>query len=177
MSRMTKAEISANRSRVRRATAPNCRNAPPVNGRTTLFRELRSRYKASTAPELVTLWQLHRKVMPRYGLGRFELLPIRKCKEAISEYIGKYLEAGLIIRKHSWKGCRRVEFDRRNKILWLACTRIFAWHSPGAITWRAHVGELARALGVRVVVRGDLACVCFHMRRAGNSFWPRHVAK
>jgi hypothetical protein len=52
-------------------------------------------------------------VLPRYGLGRAELLPIPKGKEAISEYVGKYLEAGLVIRKHSWKGCRRVEFDRR----------------------------------------------------------------
>ena len=82
----------------------------------------------------MTLWALLRKVLPRYGLGRAELLPLRKCKEAISEYIGKYLEAGLVIRKHSWKGCRRVEFDRRNKTGWLACTRVFAWHSPGAIT-------------------------------------------
>ncbi|HWA27713.1 MAG TPA: hypothetical protein VG734_18805 [Lacunisphaera sp.] len=113
-----------------------------------LFRELRARYKASAAPELVALWQIHRKVLPRYGLGRAELLPIRKCKEAISEYIGKYLEAGLVIRKHSWKGCRRVEFDRRNKFAWLACTREFAWHSLGAMAWRKRVGELASALGV-----------------------------
>ena len=109
---------------------------------------MRARYKNSAAPELVTLWALLRKVLPRYGLGRAELLPLRKCKEAISEYIGKYLEAGLVIRKHSWKGCRRVEFDRRNKTGWLACTRVFAWHSPGAITWRARVGELGAALGV-----------------------------
>jgi len=112
------------------------------------FRELRARYKASAAPELVAMWKLHRKVLPRYGLGRAELLPIRKGKEAISEYIGKYLEAGLIIRKHSWKGCRRVEFDRRKKIGWLACTRVFAWHSQGAVAWRKRVSELGVVLGV-----------------------------
>jgi hypothetical protein len=75
-------------------------------------------------------------------------VPIRKGKEALSEYVGKYLEAGLVIRKHSWKGCRRVEFDRRAKTAWLSCTRVFAWHSPGAIAWRKRVGELGATLGV-----------------------------
>lgn len=131
------------------AAFDGCQQERRANGPTALFRELRLRYRNSAAPQLVAMWALLRKVLPRYGLGRAELLPIRKGKEAISEYIGKYLEAGLVIRKHSWKGCRRVEFDRRNKIRWLACTRIFAWHSPGAITWRKRVGELAAATGVR----------------------------
>jgi hypothetical protein len=94
------------------------------------------------------MWSLLRKVLPRYHLGRAELLPLRKGKEAISEYVGKYLEAGLTLRKHSWKGCRRVEFDRRAKNAWLACTRVFAWHSLGAKAWRARVGEFGAALGV-----------------------------
>ena len=125
-----------------------CQQERKMNGYTALFNVLRARYRASAAPQLVALWKIHRKVLPRYGLGRAELLPIRKGKEAISEYIGKYLEAGLVIRKHSWKGCRRVEFDRRNKVRWLACTRVFAWHSPGAVAWRKRVGELGNALGV-----------------------------
>jgi len=125
-----------------------CQQERRTNGPTALFRELRARYKASAAPELVALWSLLRKVLPRYGLGRAELLPLRKGKEAISEYVGKYLEAGLTLRKHSWKGCRRVEFDRRAKNAWLVCSRVFAWYSPGAIAWRARVGELGAALGV-----------------------------
>ena len=125
-----------------------CQEERRINGPTARFRELRARYKASAAPQLVAMWQMLRKVLPRHGLGRAELLPIRKAKEAISEYIGKYLEAGLVIKKHSWKGCRRVEFDRRNKIGWLACTRVFAWHSAGAVAWRKRVGEVGAALGV-----------------------------
>lgn len=118
------------------------------HGPTALFRELRGRYKASTAPELAAMWPLLRKILPRYGLGRAELLPLRKGKEAISEYVGKYLEAGLTLRRHSWKGCRRVEFDRRAKIGWLACSRVFAWHSAGAIAWRSRVAEFGKAIGV-----------------------------
>ena len=125
-----------------------CQQERKANGPTARFRELRARYKASAAPELVAMWALLRKVLPRYGLGRAELLPLRKGKEAISEYVGKYLEAGLVLRRHSWKGCRRVEFDRRAKNAWLACSRVFAWHSPGAIAWRARVGEIAAAIGV-----------------------------
>lgn len=30
---------------------------------------------------------------------------------------------------------------------WLACSRVFAWHSPGAVAWRKRVGELGAALG------------------------------
>lgn len=71
------------------------------HGPTALFRELRARYKASTALELTAMCPLPRKVLPRYGLGRAELLPLRKAKEAISEYVVKYLEAGLTLRKHS----------------------------------------------------------------------------
>ena len=67
-----------------------CQEERRTCGPTARFRELRARYKASAAPELVALWALLRKVLPRYGLGRAELLPIRKGKEAISEYIGKY---------------------------------------------------------------------------------------
>jgi hypothetical protein len=126
-----------------------CQAERRANGRTARFRELRLRYRNSAAPQLVAMWSYLRKVLPSYGLGRSELLPLRKGSEAISEYVGKYLEAGLEIRKHSWKGCRRVEFDRRNKINWLACTRVFAWHSPGMTAWRKRVAELAGAIGAK----------------------------
>lgn len=70
-------------------------------------------------------------------------------QEAIAEYVGKYLEAGLALRKHAWKGCRRVEFDRRAKVAWIACSRVFGWVSPGAAAWRKRVGEVAAALGIQ----------------------------
>lgn len=129
------------------ASFDECQRERKNNGHTPRFRELRAKYKASAAPELVSLWSALRKVLPRYGLGRAELLPLRKGKEAISEYVGKYLEAGLALRRHSWKGCRRVEFDRRAKHKWLSCSRVFAWHSPGAKIWRQRVADLAVAIG------------------------------
>jgi hypothetical protein len=127
-----------------------CQQERQMRGKTARFRELRDRYRNSAASEIVKLWSLLRKILPRYGLGRrSELLPLRKDAEAVSEYVGKYLEAGLTLRKHSWKGCRRIEFDRTAKALWQSCTREFAWHSLGAKAWRARVGQLAAAVGAR----------------------------
>jgi hypothetical protein len=143
-----------------------CQEERRTFGPTARFRELRARYKVTAAPELVSLWALLRKALPRYGLGRAELLPIRKGKEAISEYVGKYLEAGLVLRRHSWKGCRRIEYDRRAKLAWLKCSRVFSWNSPGARAWRARVGEIAKALGV-----ADMSAI---KRRLGAR-WAYHL--
>ncbi len=128
-----------------------CQVERKTNGATKAFRELRARYKASAAKELVALWARLRRVLPRYGLGRSELLPVRKGEAAMAAYVGKYLEGGLVIKKHSWKGCRRVEYDRRAKADWLACSRAFAWHSAGAKAWRLRVGQVGAVLGVKEV--------------------------
>jgi len=112
------------------------------------FKKLRAQYVASVPPETREIWKLCRKTMPIYQLGRAEFLPIRKDKEAVSEYIGRYLESGMRIRLHEWKGCRRVERDRRTAKLWNHHHREFAWVSPGASIWRHRLGELAAAVGI-----------------------------
>jgi hypothetical protein len=104
--------------------------------------------------------------MKRYGLGRCEILPVRK-QGAISEYIGKYLDKGSALRPSEWKGVRRVEMDRRTSREWKACTLKFSWSGitvqketglvlrGGAVQWRRRVGELSFALGLPV--DGDTA--------------------
>lgn len=118
------------------------------NGRTARFRELTRRYRESAGPETVAMWKRLRKVLPDYGLGRSEFLPVRKGHEALSEYVGKYLEAGLQMKRHNWKGVRRVETDRRTAHEWRQCVGQFSWASDGAREWRQRVGELAAAAGV-----------------------------
>lgn len=80
--------------------------------------------------------------------GVLVCLPIRD-KTSIAVYVGKYLAAGFMVRKHSWKGCRRGEYDRRSARVWKRCSRIFAWVSPSAMKWQRRVGELGGALGLR----------------------------
>jgi hypothetical protein len=143
-----------------------CQEERRAHGYTPRFRELRARYKASAAPELTALWSVLRKVLPRYRLGRAELLPLRTVKEAISEYLGKYLEGGLALRRHAWKGCRRVEFDRRAKYAWICCSRVFSWNSPGAKAWRRRVGDIGKTLKVE-----DMAGI---KRRLGSR-WAYHL--
>jgi hypothetical protein len=84
----------------------------------------------------------------RYGLGRSEFLPFRKETGAVAEYIGKYLEGGLLFRQDSWKGARRVEYDRKESRHWKRCSVQFGWISAGAKEWRTRVGELAAAANV-----------------------------
>lgn len=65
-------------------------------------------YVDSSTPETVAFWRGLRKAC---GLGRSEFVPVRKVG-AITEYVGKYLEAEIRIRVNGWKGARRVETDR-----------------------------------------------------------------
>jgi hypothetical protein len=112
-------------------------------GRSPRFRELTRRYRDSAGPETVAVWKRLRKVLPKYGLGRSEFLPVRKGHEALSEYVGKYLEAGLSLKRHNWKGVRRVETDRRTSSQWRRCSGQFSWVSEGARAWRGRIGQLA----------------------------------
>lgn len=104
-------------------------------------------YSSSATQELRMVWSELREVCKRYGLGRSECLPFRKEAGAVANYVGKYLEGGLAFRRDSWKGARRVEYDRKESINWRACGARFGWRSPGAKAWRQRVGELAVAIG------------------------------
>jgi hypothetical protein len=113
------------------------------------FAEARRRYRDSAPVQVREMWKRLRNTLPKYGLGRSEFLPVRKGKEALCEYVGKYLEAGLVFRVHGWKGARRVECDRSTSDLWKRCGRMFSWISPGAKLWQKRVAYLAKAFGVR----------------------------
>lgn len=108
---------------------------------------LTRQYAESATPELRAIWSELRAVCERYGLGRSEMLPFRKEAGAVAHYVGKYLEGGLSYRRDSWRGARRVEYDRKESRTWKRCGSSFGWVSPGASAWRGRVGELARAIG------------------------------
>lgn len=119
-------------------------------GDRSTFNTMRARYAASAAPELRDLWKETRGekgLMARYGLGRCEILPIRKVG-AIPHYLGSYLEKSFDVRLPEWKGVRRFELDRRTSQHWKACSLKFSWVSPGAFMWRNRVSQLAFAIGL-----------------------------
>lgn len=133
--------------------AEDCRRAGDMAG----FRAARRAYVESAAPELRKLWAWSRRVLPRYGLGRAEILPVRKVG-AIAEYIGKYLDKGMALKIDRWRGVRRFETDRRTSTEWKRCGSRFSWASPGAKEWRLRVGEVARSVGADVA-SGDLRAI------------------
>ncbi len=110
------------------------------------FYEMRRRYSESAPERLRACWVELREVCRRYGLGRSELLPLRKGPGAVAHYVGAYLKGGLCYRQDEWKGSRRVEYDRVESPLWKRAASAFGWVSPGARAWRQRVSELAAAV-------------------------------
>jgi hypothetical protein len=112
------------------------------------FQEMKRRYVESAPSQLRECWSELRSVCQHYGLGRSELLPLRKCAGAVAHYVGAYLEGGLNIRRDAWKGARRVEYDRTESNKWKRAGSSFGWVSPGSRDWRQRIGEMARAANV-----------------------------
>jgi len=110
-----------------------------------LFAEMRGRYSSSATPELRDCWKENKAVSKAYGLGRVEMLPIRTCAVAMGHYVGKYLASGTHYRNAKWKGARRVEYDRKESLLWKSCGSAFGFVSEGSREWRKRVDEMAMA--------------------------------
>jgi len=54
------------------------------------FGQVKRRVYVSACPELRRVWALLRRVLPRYGFGRHELVPVRD-RSAVGVYVGKYV--------------------------------------------------------------------------------------
>ena len=113
-----------------------------ANGKTPLFRKLRRQYSQSATPDLRRLWEQFRECSSLYGLGRIEILPIRKVGEAAVKYIGKYIEKGSVHRTGAWKGARLTS---HSKTLDRAANCQFAWVESGR-KWRIYLEAVAQCL-------------------------------
>ena len=93
----------------------------------------------SASPLLRREWNWLRAVLPSYGFGRHELMPIRTTGDAMAGYVGKYI--GKTIRSgrpESDKGWRLVAYGSPVRV---ARTR-FSWAESGA-EWRRGCAALA----------------------------------
>ena len=75
-------------------------------GKTPAEYTARKAYVSTCQPRLRDLWAMTRTACKKYGIGRSELLPIRKQGEAATKYVGKYIEKGSVHRTGAWKGAR-----------------------------------------------------------------------
>ena len=110
------------------------------NGRTPRFEQLRKQYIVSAPEALRKLWGDLRREAKAAGIGRTELLPIRKKGEAVGAYVGKYLAKGSPYRVGAWKGARLVSYCQ--KAPRRASSR-FSWVESGREfrEWAAEVSE------------------------------------
>jgi len=83
-------------------------------------------------PRLVALHRILAEKAPLYGLGRIELVPVKKA-EAIGFYLGGYLAKSLANKPADAKGTRSVNYSHR-------CPQImtgkWSWNNPSGWLWR-----------------------------------------
>lgn len=103
-------------------------------------------YEASATPALRALWGVLRDRLPGYGFGRAELTPIFKTGEAISRYVGKYVEKNLFNR--------RTEDKRKKLVRYMGWGKSqmkpneFCWSTPKACEWRRKASAIASTVGL-----------------------------
>jgi hypothetical protein len=82
------------------------------NGKCPAEAAARKSYVLACQPKLRLLWSELRKACKLYGIGRSELLPIRKVGEAATRYVGKYIEKGSVHRTGEWAGARLTSYSQ-----------------------------------------------------------------
>lgn len=94
-------------------------------------------------PRLKELHEILNEKAPLYGLGRIELVPVKK-PEAIAFYLGGYLAKSLAHKPADAKGTRAVNYSYK-------CPRVLAgrwsWANAAGWIWRAKLGKWAKKHG------------------------------
>jgi len=128
------------------------------------FEAIKARDYRSASATLRGVWSTLRDVLPRYGFGRSELLPIKSTQEGIAKYVGKYISKGCGDRLDGWEGARLVRYSTRTP--WRKAFVNFAWNSDGSKQWRELVAEVAHELHAE-----DMAGIA----RAAGKRWAFHL--
>jgi hypothetical protein len=110
------------------------------------FEAVKHRDYRSVPPELKAIWKHLREVLPGYGFGRAELLPIHKTGEAVAAYVAKYIEKNIGNRPAADRGKRLVRYLGWNKTHLKADD--FGWATKRAIAWRCKTRELAAMVSI-----------------------------
>jgi len=125
---------------------------------------------------LATLHALLNEKGPKYGLGRMELVPVRK-PDAVAFYLGGYLSKSLANKPADAKGTRAVNYSHK-------CPRShkgdFSWANPSGWLWRAKLAQWCMKRGWSAehfaVMRGEFSKFIYGQKEAilaeQLSYWP-----
>lgn len=93
------------------------------------------------SPELRSIWNELRRVLPLYKFGRHELIPIRKNGAALARYVGGYIRKSMDFRPVAAKGARLITYSKSwpRKIVGHA----WGFHTAAKAIWRAKVARFA----------------------------------
>jgi len=110
----------------------------------------------SAPPRLRAEWSYWRRMAPRYGFGRHEMLPIRTSGEQVGHYVFKYLKKDYAARKVGDKGFRTLRYFGRWSVDGRKCGPPWSMHhgtmSPKARAWRYAVQAVASRMAARGMV-------------------------
>jgi hypothetical protein len=101
-------------------------------------------YAASACAELRAEWAWLRSLMPRFGLGRHSLEPVRTSVGQMASYLSKYVSKGWAFRLPEDKGARMVRFCGIVRGVWRLP---WAWAGGRAREWRQKVKVVAGWFG------------------------------
>lgn len=113
--------------------------------------DIRSGYDPSTNRGSGAGWvwlckerRILRRLLPRYGFGRAELVPLKKGSVAAARYLAKYITKSLSHRSAGDRRMRLVAYSR--DFSWLRAEH-FSWADGGSREWRRKLARWAFRMG------------------------------
>lgn len=97
-------------------------------------------YRNGANKYLRGVWATLRTVLPLYGFGRHQLIPIWSSK-GVADYLAKYLVKGMKERSVEDKGFRLVRMSQDKVNFWKVATSRFAWFGERSIAWRKALAD------------------------------------
>lgn len=118
--------------------------ASKLSGDLEGFRRWERVYTASANKRLRKWWFDLSCILPLYGFGRAETLPIRSTSEALARYVGAYVTSHGLHRDGRDRGLRSVRY----KMVERAAYQNFSWVNGRAAVFRKGCALYGRILGL-----------------------------
>ena len=87
-----------------------------------------------------------RKIIPRYGIGRFDILPILTDADSVIAYLTKGIERHLAVRHPEDKGARLWGFSSNIRV---CAANSFSFYTPRTTKRRKKVAQWAESRGLK----------------------------